>query len=87
MKKTSKRQVDKLFNGISHDLYDKFIENVTIIYSNLFPDKCSSKTWDDHCYDIIRERLIIEFGVLYTEARGEKNAQKKCKVAAKRTVV
>lgn len=89
MKKMNRRQIDKLFIMCSHDLYDKFIESSVILYTNLFPEKCSSKAFDDSYYDMVRQRLMFELSVLFNEAKGEKNAKKKCcKVAgAKRALV
>jgi hypothetical protein len=86
MKKPSRRQVDKLFVLSSHDLYDKFIENVTDLYMDLFPENCTLKDFVDSYYDMVRERLMFEFGVLYTEARGEKNAKNKFKKIAATTI-
>lgn len=88
MKKMNRRQTDKLFIMCSHDLYDKFIESAVILYANLFPENCSSKAFDDSYYDMVRQRLMFELQVLYNEAKGEKNAKKKCcKATAKRTAV
>lgn len=82
MKKTTRRQVDKLFIMYSHDLYDKFIESAVSLYANLFPEKCSPLTFDDAYYDMVRQRLLFEFNVLYAEARGEKNVKNKFKKAS-----
>lgn len=88
MKKPSRRQIDKLFVLSSHDIYSKFIENATMLYSALFPEMCSSKNWDDAYYDMVRHRLMFELSVLFNEAKGEKNVKKKCKdTTAKRAVV
>ena len=83
-----RRQTDKLFTGHASDLYDKFVENAVALYVTMFPDKCNDKHFDHSHYDLVRERLMFELHVLYNEAKGEKNAQKKCKAStAKRTAV
>jgi len=79
MRKLTRRQTDKLFSMQAHDIYDKFIENAVSLYSNLFPELCTSKTWSDPHYDMVRERLMIELQVLYAEASGEKNIKNKHK--------
>lgn len=84
MKKTTQRQIDKLFIMYSHDLYDKFIESAVSLYANIFPDKCSPSTHEDAYYDLVRQRLLLEFNVLYAEARGEKNVKSKCKKVDKK---
>jgi len=86
MKKTTQRQIDKLFIMYSHDLYDKFIESAVSLYANIFPEKCSSLTFDDAYYDMVRQRLLFEFNVLYAEARGEKNVKNKFKKAGSKKV-
>jgi len=87
MKKMTRRQVDKLFTGVSHDLYDKFIESAVILYANLFPESCTSKTFDHSYYDMIRERLQVEFGVLYVQANGEKKIENRFKKPRKKRAV
>jgi len=87
-KKLTQKKIDKVFEGFAYDLYDKFIENAVGIYASLFPEKCSSKNFAEGLYDMVRERLIVEFGALYTEAKGEKNVKsnfKKEKAGIKRT--
>ena len=84
--KPSRNRIDKLFVLSSHDLYDKFIENATMMYSAIFPDMCNSKDFDDSLYDMVRQRLMFELSVLFNEAKGEKNVSKKCKIAAKITI-
>jgi hypothetical protein len=86
MKKITQRQTDKLFIGSASDLYNRFVENAVVLYTDLFPEKCTSALFDDAYYDMVRQRLMLEISILYNEAKGEKNAKKKCKVAAKRTV-
>jgi len=86
MKNLTQRQTDRLFIRHAHDLYSKFVENAVALYAEIFPEKCDSKNFDDGGYDLIRQRLIFELQVLYNEAKGEKNAKKKCKAAAKRAV-
>ncbi len=81
MRKITQRQTDEKFMGFASDLYDKFVENAAILYADLFPEKCSNKTFDHSCYDMIRDRLMLEFSVLFNEAKGEKNAKNKCKKA------
>jgi len=89
MNKMTRRQVDKLFTGVSSDLYDKFIESAVILYANLFPENCTHKTFDHGYYNMIRERLQFEFGVLYAKASGEKKVENRFKKSntSKRTVV
>jgi len=79
MKRPTQRQTDKLFDGLAHDIYDKFIENAISGYSNLFPELCNSKSFDHAMYDKVRERLMVELQVLYAEARGEGNVQNRFK--------
>lgn len=79
MKKLTQRQTDKLFIGRASDLYDKFVENAVTLYTTIFPEHCTESTFDHARYDLIRERLILELGVLYNEAKGEKNVKRKCK--------
>jgi hypothetical protein len=86
MKILSQRQTDKLFEALACDVYDKFIESAIVAYCKLFPT-ISSKDFDDAIYDKIRERLMVELQILYTEARGEKNAKSRFKKETlKRTV-
>lgn len=79
MKRLTQRQTDKLFEGLACDIYDKFVENAVVAYSKLFPEMCNSKSFDDAMYDKVRERLMIELQVLYTEAKGEKNVKRRFK--------
>jgi hypothetical protein len=79
MRKLTIRQIDKLFSTQARGIYDSFIENSISVYSALFPEFCTSKTWSDYRYDMIRERLMVELQVLYAEAKGEKNVKNKCK--------
>lgn len=83
MKKTE-RQIDRLFVKSSNSLYKSFIDHAVLLYADIFPDKCTTKTFDDGHYDLIRERLQFEFGVLYNEARGEKNVKKRIKEIKKK---
>lgn len=85
----TQRQTDRLFKVLACGVYDKFIESAVVVYAKLFPELCNSKRFDHAMYDKVRERLMIEFQILYNEAKGEKNVKKKCKAAdaaAKRTV-
>jgi hypothetical protein len=84
MKKLTRLQTDRIFINLSHDIYDKFVENAIQAYTVLFPEKSEYKTFDDSYYDAVRQRLWLEFGVLYGEAKSEKNIKKRLK---KRTVV
>lgn len=83
-KKMSKRQTDKLFTGYASDLYDKFVENAVAIYAEMFPEHCTSKDFAHGYYDLIRERLVVEFGALYAQAKGEKNVESKCEKTSKK---
>jgi hypothetical protein len=69
-------------------VYDKFVENAILAYSKIFSENCGSRSFQETYYDNVRERLMIELQVLYTEARGEKNVKSKIsKSHAKRAVV
>jgi hypothetical protein len=87
MKMLTQRQTDRLFKGLACGVYDKFIENAVVAYSKLFPELCGSKSFDHAMYDKVRERLMIELQILYNEAKGEKNAKKKCKDVVKRAAI
>jgi hypothetical protein len=78
MKTLTQRKTDKLFEVLSCDVYERFITNAIVAHCKLFPT-ISSKDFDDDIYDKIRERLMVEFQILYTEARGEKNAKSRFK--------
>jgi hypothetical protein len=77
MKKPTLRQTDGLFDRLALAVYDKFIANAVVAYSKLFPELCSSKGFDHTMYDKVRERLMIELQILYTEATGEGNVEKR----------
>jgi hypothetical protein len=82
VKTLTQHQTDKLFTRYAKTLYDKFVENSVVLYAAMFPEKCNNKHFDHSYYDMVRQRLIFELQVLYNEAKGEKNAKKKCKAIA-----
>lgn len=77
MKKMTRKQIDKLFEGMAHDLYSKFEENVMVIHENLFSS--SELGFMPERRQLIRNRLMIEFGyVRVTQENKEvRNAAKK----------
>lgn len=79
MRKLTVQQTDKLFSGHASDVYDKLIEDTISLYANLFPELCTSKTFSDMYYDLVRERMMVELQVLYSEAQGESETNLKSK--------
>lgn len=89
MRKFTQKQIDKIFINSARRIYDEFINNNIIIYSELFPENVNTKNFDSNKYFLVKKRLMFEFQLLYDEARGDKNVKKKCEDQnkRKRTVV
>jgi len=85
MIKMTRNQIDKYFLAIAHDLYSKFDENCTIIHDTLLPTS-EGRIAPEIMFQI-RERLLVEFGVIVAEqqAKGIKDATKS-KAKAKKKV-
>lgn len=71
LKPPSQKKVDKLFTNMAYDLYDKFLENVGIIYEQLVPFPAEP----DRLFEQVGNRLIVEFG--HVCASGVKKRRKK----------
>lgn len=93
MIKKSQKQVDKLFEAMTHDLFYKFLENADVVFEKLYLDEELSRqdTWAARAS--IETRLLIEFGFMVSDQkrseidgrRYKKNTKKKKKVASPAT--
>ena len=79
MIKMSQKEVDKLFVGMAHDLYSKFLENAEIIFKKLDVSKQLGRKEIFETKNAIENRLMIEFSVVYDDQslRGTKDGSKK----------
>jgi len=63
MIKMTRKKVDSLFEDITHNLYDRYIEECLTIHDKIK----GNKKIDYILFEKIRTRLLIEFGILSTE--------------------
>jgi hypothetical protein len=84
MRKISRSKMDKLFEGMAHDLYSKFEENVMAIHENLFSESNVAVMFERR--QLIRNRLMIEFGYVRAaeENKEVRNAAKEAKKDSKK---